>query len=258
MKYNKTFWFTGLFLIVSFVPLVANLISRIQAQKRDENRAAQRKDFSRFPIADFTAQEASDSTSKQVEEARARKYNNKHLARISEETSQIFSSVDWDVNLPALPVPQSKAVITGTVISAKAYVTPDKTGVFSEFEVAVDAVFKQDDRTTVVAGRTLTVERNGGRVRMPSGKIVVSWINHQNMPRVGGKYVLFLTHDFQSLDDGGNDFNILTGYELREGKVLPLDDTLPGHPITTYLGTAESKLLSDLLSKIAKSQNSSN
>jgi hypothetical protein len=100
--------------------------------------------------------------------------------------------------------------------------------VFSEFEIAVDTVFKQDDRTNVRVGKTLTVERIGGRVRLPSGKIVVSWVNHQNMPRVGAKYVLFLTHDFQSRDDGGNDFNLLTGYELREGKVFPLDDTAPG------------------------------
>ncbi len=257
MKSAKVFWFSGLFLIIFLIPLIGRLNTPGQSKRANDNGPPQKMDFSRFPIADFTRQEPSGPNSKTVEEARARKYNNKYMAKISEETNQIFSIVDWDVKLPALPVAQSKAVILGTVNRARAHLTPDKTNVFSEFEIAVDAVFKHD-RTHVVPGRTLTVERIGGRVRMPSGKIIVSWINHQNMPRVGAKYVLFLTHDFQSRDDGGSDFNILTGYELRDGKVFLLDNTAPGHPITAYAGTDESKLLSDLSMAVAKSSNSSN
>ena len=255
MKDAQISWFSTLFLIISFFPLVGRLNTPGQIKKAND-WTSQQIDFSRFPIADFTAQEPSGHDSKTVEEARARKYNNKYMAKISEETNQIFSIVDWDVKLPALPVSQSKAVITGTITNARAHLTPDRTNVFSEFEIAVDVVFKQDDRTNVVHGKTLTVERIGGRVRMPSGKIIGSWINHQNMPRVGAKYVLFLTHDFQSRDDGGNDFNILTGYELRKGKVFLLDNTAPGHPITAYAGADESKLLSELSMAVAKSSRS--
>jgi hypothetical protein len=258
MKHAKAIWVGCLFLVLCLIPLVRSLDTRGQVNKAKDNGHSQQMDFSRFPIVDFTTQEPSGPNSSTIAEARARKYNNKYMARISEETNQIFLIVDWDVKLPALPVAQSRAVLTGTVNSSKAHLTPDKTNVFSEFEIAVDTVFKQDDRTNVRVGKTLTVERIGGRVRLPSGKIVVSWVNHQNMPRVGAKYVLFLTHDFQSRDDGGNDFNLLTGYELREGKVFPLDDTAPGHPITAYAGTDESKLLSDLTNAIAKTSNSSN
>ena len=93
---------------------------------------------------------------------------------------------------------------------------------------------------------------------MPSGKLVLSWVSHQNMPRVGGRYLLFLTHDLDTPDDPGKDFLILTGYELRDGQVHLLDDTLPGHPITRYKGKTETSLLTDLFNTVAKTSNLSN
>ena len=93
---------------------------------------------------------------------------------------------------------------------------------------------------------------------MPSGRIVLSWVSHQNMPRVGGRYLLFLTHQFETPNDTPKDFYLLTGYELREGQVHLLDDTLPGHPITRYDGTSETTLLSDLFNTVAKTSDRSN
>jgi hypothetical protein len=77
------------------------------------------------------------------------------------------------------------------------------------------------------------------------------------MPRVGGRYLFFLTHQFETPNDTQKDFYLLTGYELRDGQVRLLDDTLPGHPITSYDGTSETTLLSDLFNTVAKSSNRS-
>lgn len=78
------------------------------------------------------------------------------------------------------------------------------------------------------------------------------------MPRVGGRYLLFFTHEFETPKDTGKDFYLLTGYELRDGQVRLLDDTQPGHPITRYNGATETTLLSDLFNTIAKTSNPSN
>ncbi|HEU4714638.1 MAG TPA: hypothetical protein VFS76_23945, partial [Pyrinomonadaceae bacterium] len=115
--------------------------------------------------------------------------------------------------------------------------------IYSEFQIKLDTVIKNDPANEVRVGQPLIVERSGGRVRLPSGKIVVSWVRNQNMPEPGKRYVLFLTHSFQARDDAPKDFNILTGYELRNGLVFPLDDI---HPFTNYRGTAESAFLKDL------------
>jgi hypothetical protein len=176
------------------------------------------------------------------------------MPQISDDTYQIFSNTDWDVSLPALPVERSAAVVIGTVKSAHAFITPDKTGIYSEFQVVLETVIKNDPNNLIKTGAKIAVERNGGRARMPSGKTVISWVSHQNMPRVGGRHVLFLTHQFETPNDTPKDFYLLTGYELRDGQVHLLDDTQPGHPITRYGGASETSLLSDLFNAVAKTQ----
>lgn len=236
--------------------ILTTVLARRQEGSNQESTKQQKlereKDFSRFPIADYNAPEPSDPTMRAKRQAKGRKYDDKHMAPISEDTDKIFSISDWDVRLPALPIERSAAVVVGKIISSQAYLTPGKTGIYSEFEVVVDSIAKNDPNNPIKTDTTITVERNGGRVRMPSGKIVLSWVNHQNMPREGGRYVLFLTHDFQTRNDSGKDFYILTGFELEDGQVRLLDDPLPGHPMTRYNGTSESALLNDLFNSIAK------
>ena len=215
-------------------------------------------DFSRFPIGDFHAPEPSDPNLRTARQTKGRKYDDKYMPQIAEDTYQIYSITDWDVRLPALPVERSAAVVIGKIISSNAYLTPGKTGIYSEFEVLVDYIAKNDPNNPIKTDTVITVERNGGKVRMPSGKIVLSWVSHQNMPREGGRYLLFLTHDFQTRNDMGKDFYILTGYELRDGQVRMLDDTQPGHPITRYNGKSETTLLSDLSDTVAKTSPLSN
>src|SRR5689334_3150261 len=111
MKSAKVLWFSGLFLIIVLIPLIGRLNTPGQSKRANDNGPPQRMDSSPLPIIAFTRQEPSDPNSTTIEEARARKYNTKYMATISEETSQIFSIVDWNVKLPALPVAQSKAVI---------------------------------------------------------------------------------------------------------------------------------------------------
>lgn len=246
---------TVFIITVGVLILTTALASRQEGAKAQQSARKENPDFSRFPIADFHAPEPSDLKLRAAREAKGRKYNNKHMPQISDNTYQIFSNTDWDVRLPALPVERSAAVVIGTVGSSEAYLTPDKTGIYSEFQVAIDTVVKNDPNNMINADATITVERKGGRARMPSGRIVVSWVSHQNMPRVGGRYLFFLTHDFETPNDTGKDFYLLTGYELRDRQVSLLDDTQPGHPITRYDGTTETTLLSDLFNTIAETSN---
>ena len=242
---------------VGLLILTTALASRQEGASQKSARE-KKLDFSRFPVADFYEPEPSDPNLKAARQAKGRKYDSKHMPLITEDTDTIFSITDWDVRLPAFPVERSAAVVIGRLISSKAYLTPHKTGIYSEFEVVVDSIAKNDPNNPIKEDAVITVERNGGKVRMPSGKIVLSWVSHQNMPIEGGRYLLFLTHDFQTRNDTGKDFYLLTGYELRDGQVRMLDDTPPGHPITRYNGTSETTLLSDLSNTIAKTSPLSN
>ena len=106
----------------------------------------------------------------------------------------------------------------GTINTSQAFVSDDKSGVYSEFAVKVDDVLKADS-PDVVVGCLAEVERAGGRVKFLSGRTHWYSVDKENMPAPGRRYVFFLKRD-----NAGEGLRIITAYELRDGKVFPLDD----------------------------------
>lgn len=245
---------TGLTCCLSFIGIL--LIMTFNSNSQNVGRPKSPEiDFKNFPIASFDEPSPTDSQAREARKIKNKKFNSEAKA-ISESSTQIFTVMDWDVGLPALPIDRSSAVVIGRVIEAKAYLSEDKTAIYSEFKVQIDSVLKNDDRCPLQPENSLIVGREGGRVRLRSGKVVVSWINHQNMPTVGGRYAFFLTHELPRGGDGGNDFYIVTAYELANGIVVPMDDIPSGHPIAAIKGKSESSFLNDLLSILGSSPKS--
>lgn len=236
--------FIGILLILTFNSHSQN-VARPQSPEID---------FKNFPIVSFDEPLPTESRARAAREVKNKRFNS-NAKSISESSTQIFTVMDWDVGLPAFPVERSSAVVIGRVTEAKAYLSEDKTAIYSEFKVQIDSVLKNDLRCPIQPQSSVIVGREGGRVRLRSGKIVVSWINHQNMPTVGGKYALFLTHELPRGGDGGNDFYIVTAYEVVNGNVVPMDDIPSGHPIAAIKGRSESSFLNDLLSALGSSPN---
>jgi hypothetical protein len=146
------------------------------------------------------------------------------------------------VNLPPLPVKQSDAVIIGTITAAAAVLTEDKKSLYSEFTIQVERAFKTET-LPVSPSLPLVAERFGGAVRFPSG--VVWEYRHQDMnyPRIGARYVLFLKRE------GQVNLIIVTGYELLNGKVRPLDDA---EVFKAYQDQSESDFIAALIGEIEK------
>jgi len=215
-------------------------------------------DFKQFPIVDLGTPLPSDQSAKAIRVRKSKKYNNNSQSEISEASNVTFAVNETLSNLPALPVDKSSVVLIGEVIDAEAYLSEDKTSVYSEFAVRIQAILKNNTSKVLSPGETMAVERFGGRVRLPSGKLFIAAVDNQDMPRVGGKYVLFLTNDFIGGKHSDDDFDILMGYELRGEKVFPLDRTTTTHPIARYNEKDESTLLTDLSSLLGTSARSPN
>jgi hypothetical protein len=211
----------------------------IKQQKTEDEEP----DISQFPTVEYSDRKV--RTEKQ--QTRSKKYNSRAPV-ITEDKDSIFHFSDWDLRLPALPVKLSAAVIIGEVTDAQAHFSDDQTDVYSEFIVQVSQVLKNDDKTPLGVGNSVILERSGGRVRFPSGKVMVSATNNQDLPRIGKRYLFFLTHEGP---DARNyeDCLILTGYELRDGRVFPLDKA--GRGYAAYKGASETLLLNDLAVALA-------
>lgn len=169
-----------------------------------------------LPITDYDAPEPADKAKREKRRSKGRKYDKADFPvdpslgeNIQVETSH------WFYGLPALPTAQSEVVLIGDVVSADAFLSQDKSGVYSEYGVRVSEVLKTDD-PTISSNCTVEVERRGGRVRLPSGKIQKYVVLNQGALRVGQRYALFLRRNQQ-------DLQVVTGYELRQNTVKPID-----------------------------------
>jgi hypothetical protein len=135
----------------------------------------------------------------------------------------IYVIKDYADKLDPLPASRSAAVVIGTILSGKAYVSKDRTYVYSDFQVRVDEVLKQDFQMNLVVGGRMVASRGGGTIHFPSGRIN-DYVNHgEGMPAIGSQYLFFLARPSIITEP---EYQIVTGgaYEVRNGVVHPLDD----------------------------------
>jgi hypothetical protein len=176
--------------------------------------------FSYGPITDYNS--ALPATADVLRFRRGERYNIRdsdlpELGENSEKTVLELPSSHSEGN--SMPLEQSDAVVIGKVKSAHAYLSNDKRNVYSEFKTSIQEVIKTPNAPYLRAGDSIDVERSGGAIRLPSGKIVLRGIAANSMPLVGGQYLLFLRYDPST-----EDYHLETGYQLDGDHAYRLDD----------------------------------
>lgn len=183
-----------------------------------------KEDF--YTVTDYDAPEPADAQKRELKRARAKHYNMKPQKgvdpkqfMITEKRESAFGGPSSHApEEPALPAAQSDAVVVGEVTDAQAYLSEDKVSILSEFEVHVTDILKNNLAAPFSVGDSLDAVRGGGAVRFPSGKIIREGHHGKPLPQMEKKYVFFLKYN-----EDGQDYAIITAYELRAGRVFPLD-----------------------------------
>jgi hypothetical protein len=173
------------------------------------------------------------------------------IAELPEGVEPLPINGAWWLGLSALPIDQSDVVVLGIIGAREAHLSDDKTGIYSEFTVLVADILK-DGTKTIIPGNVVSASRPGGWVRFKSGKIQKYELSRQGMPQVGAQYALFL----RKTADG--DLLILTGYELSDGHITPLDgeedkDPRMVLPFAKYRGVDQANFLKDIREAAARS-----
>lgn len=216
-------------------------------QRSQQDAARMRQELqARIPTTDYDSPQPTNSAEKAKRRQRNKHYDGKHLVMTNPSDSGTATIVDSEVffNLPALPVTASDVILTADVLSSEgAHLSNDKGGVYSEFNVQIDAVLKGTASTSPQTN-LISVSRQGGVVRYPSGHKELYLIAHQNMPAIGRRYLFFLkaTDDTQA-------YEIVTGYEIGPERVLPLDW---GRQFESFRGTDSVVFLNSVREAIAK------
>lgn len=168
----------------------------------------------RYPVVEADEVEPSDPAKRAKLKRQRQKYDkDSPFSNPGPKDVEVAFLPEWQFNFPALPVKQSDAIVIGEVLTAEAHRSENKLNVFSTFEVKVHEVLKGSNLTP---GSVINVQRVGGFVNYQNGKKVLFRLVGNGMPAVGERYALFLN----VLDE---DYRILTGYELGDGGVMPLD-----------------------------------
>jgi hypothetical protein len=188
-------------------------ILRRGAPSTDQPPTAKELDDAATPIVDLYNSGPVDSD----RQRKNSRYDGHHFVEheVGPRTGEVVT--EGRGNVADVPVNNSDLVIEGHVTESRAFLSNDKGNVYSEFTVRVTDVLKRAPDLRVIPGDLIVMERAGGRVRYPDGRVIRYGVVGQGSPMKGNKYLLFLSKA------GQGNYKILTGYELRGNKVFALD-----------------------------------
>ena len=118
-----------------------------------------------------------------------------------------------------MPFDASDAVVVGTVTAGQAYLSNDRRDIYSEFKVKLEEIIQNSDTHYLRASDSIDIQRTGGVIRLPSGKLLTRAVLADSMPQIGSRYLLFVKYD-----QGTEDYTVLNGYQLAGNEVYRLDD----------------------------------
>jgi hypothetical protein len=235
-------------LMMALIILFANRQERASAlssrQKNQEQQKAEIEKVERsraaLPRADYHTIEPQDPASRRIRKARDKRY-----PAIEPFENMPEDALEWDrvtrepFEPKGLPVAESDLVALGRITDAKGYVTENKSAAYSEYTAEIVEVFKGK---ADLVGKQIITERFGAKVVLPSGRTILVWDADRGTPEVGHRYVLFLKYSPE-----GEDYPIITGYELVNGHVNSLDRE---ETFTVFDGDEETAFLDLVRSSI--------
>jgi len=239
--------FAGLFLAICVIALGIFLITpSTQGQKKDDDKSPVEK-TTQFPIVDFAV--ADSEADSDERKAKGIYFDRARYGKIVEDLGikYITYAESWVESLPAIPVKRSDIILTGNVSGSRAFLSKNKTNIYSEFSVKVDSLVRTDNGIAITPEQIIAVNRMGGRVRFASGHIQNYCLSGAGALEIGKKYILFLKRD-----DSMRGFLLLTAFKIENEKIFPIDDTLG---VDAYKDVTYSEFLKEIEKAITTSQN---
>ena len=254
MKSNRIMWILVSIVVFATISVSVTTLRSQEVSCGIQDKSAQEKqtlaDFeSQFPVADYNAPEETDSQRRTKRKAKNSRYDNsKFVSRdIENEVTEHVIVAEFPP-LSAIPVKESDVIVVGEVIQAQAFVSNDKTNVYSEFAVRIEELLKNNTSNALSQGNEIAIDRIGGFVRFPNGNKILHRIQGQLMPRVGKRYVFYLTKTEESPN-----YRILTGYELNAKGISPLDKRVQYDKYKSIDATSFLKAVRDEIAQLSQS-----
>src|SRR5687767_2462654 len=180
-KMRKVLLPVGIFVAVTVFPVTISHAQNVETGKPHANALQHKEDL--LPTVDYDKADSTDAHQRARRNARGKRHDGSLRVGEPHPESGAKGILDsWMQKVPALPTVISDAIIIGEISDAQAYLSPDKTGIYSEYTARVEQVVKQYAKAPISVNGVVDSQREGGRVRFPSGR-VQSYITHyQGVP----------------------------------------------------------------------------
>src|SRR6266571_1975923 len=223
IKKNRIFIVTVISAALFIGSLVA-LAGRSQDNKQnprkvDDSSLAKQIDDDATPIVDLQNPDTSDRVDKNTRRIKNARHDNwgTDKTRPIPNVNGVVGEPEWRSGFSDIPVATSDLIVEAVVSESHAFLSNDKTGIYSEFTLLVSKSPKLTTGSGVNVNDRIVGERFGGKIKYPSGQITRWRIGRQGIPIVGKRYIFFLARVDQDT------YKILTAYEIQGDTVSPLD-----------------------------------
>jgi hypothetical protein len=244
MKSNRIIW--GLVSLVVLITIVISIGTMPSHSQQETSKIQDNKSndpLTKYAFTDYDAPETGNSVVREKRRLKNSRYDNQDW--VSKNPHPDTSGVgrhDETPPPPLFPAEESFLVVVGKVVSVSAHLSNDKSGIYSEFKIQPEEILKGEGSKNIQPGEFITADRAGGGVRYPNGQKVVYEHSERDLLFVGNEYVFFL-----KCDEKSPNYEIITGYELKEGTVKPLNT---GHRFDDFKGLGKQKFIEIVRNKI--------
>ena len=227
MKNNRMMWL--IVVLVVFVTVAVTVGTNTgRGQEACESKTASTPqnnpygDLSKYPTVDYDAPEVATAPEHEERAIKNKRYQKSFPVTKDPSPDDIaVGGVDEDTPVPTkIPFAESRLVVIGEIIGSKAVLSNEKKAIYSEYSLRIETLLKRDKERKLRVGETITIDREGGVVRYPSGQKILYFVSFQSTPDVGGRYLFFLTND----DEKNPNYKLITAYQFKNGVVTSLDN----------------------------------
>lgn len=252
MKSNKIIWgLVALVVLMTIAISIGTPDSYSQQNSANQSSATPTPNndgsegWLKYAIVDYNAPLPANAAEREERRLKNKRYDNQDwVFKNPHPNDGGVGLFDEKEPVTLFPVNESNLVIVGKILKATAYLSNDKSGVYSEFTIGIDQILKNDVSKKVETGNSVIADRAGGAIRYPNGQKVFYENSTKELPQVGREYVFFLTSDKKNPN-----YEILTLYELKDSSVIQLDY---GYNFDDYRNISKQNFIETVRKKISE------
>lgn len=234
--------FVSLVVLTTIAITFGSISSYSQRETSKEQNQNTLEDLSNIPVVDYNALNLTNTAESEERRIKNKRYDESLYVFKNPNPLYNYSIASHAEISSIIPYAEIKLIIIGKTMTANAFLSNEKKGVYSEFSVNIETILKKDDQRDLKTGETITMDRAGGIVRYPAGNKMLYMNGWQRMPKVNQRYLLFLDKD----DEQNPNYKLITGYTLENGKVTSLDQS---NIFGKYDGMSEKEFINLIVGK---------